>query len=236
MSDSRRPMRLASEAAVIIVSILLAFSIDAWWENRQQLSRELTLLESVRDEAEENGVQLDRMIERNRLDLERAARFLGSTPEELRSLAADSVSPWVGAIVIAWTYDGDVSAAKLLLDSSTPVTDRGYQARAAIAEWVRVLEDAEEEKATMWALGTELTGRLAAWATPVAGQGQGLLPAVAGRLGPEVLAQLRMDEGFVAATLNKMHHQNIYLFELYTAVEALNEVRSVLEVVSNRSR
>jgi len=43
------------------------------------------------------------------------------------------------------------------------------------------------------------------YTTAVAHDGQGLLYDVAGRLGPELLAQLRLDEDFVAAALNKAH-------------------------------
>lgn len=62
MSHTRRTTRLASEGAVIVVSILLAFWIDAWWDNRQARMTEMTVLESIREEVEENRLELDRLL------------------------------------------------------------------------------------------------------------------------------------------------------------------------------
>jgi hypothetical protein len=99
MSDTRRTTRLVSEGAVIVVSILLAFWIDAWWDNRQARMTEMTVLESIREEVEENRLELDRLLGLNGTQLERIDGFLGLTPDELRSLPQDSVAPWISAIV-----------------------------------------------------------------------------------------------------------------------------------------
>ena len=47
MTQPSRMKRLASEGAVIVLSILLAFWIDAWWERRQAREAETTVLESI---------------------------------------------------------------------------------------------------------------------------------------------------------------------------------------------
>lgn len=228
MSQSRRTTRLASEGAVIVVSILLAFWIDAWWDNRQARMTEATVLESIREEAEENRLELDRLLGRNGTQLARIDGFLGMTPEELRSLPQDSVAPWISAMVVTWTYDGDDSAAGLFLGSAAPVTQHAREVRIVLARWVRILEDLEEEKATVWGLGTDLAGRLALYTTAVARDGQGLLYEVAGRFGPELLARLRRDDEFVAAALNLFHYQNVYIRELTQASAVLDSLRALL--------
>jgi hypothetical protein len=43
-------MRITAEGIAIVVSILLAFSVDAWWNNRQQRSEEKIVLSAVVDE------------------------------------------------------------------------------------------------------------------------------------------------------------------------------------------
>ena len=55
--------RIAIEAIVIVVSILLAFAIDAWWENRQSAVEEQAILASLYQEAQE----LVRVVDRNRI-------------------------------------------------------------------------------------------------------------------------------------------------------------------------
>jgi hypothetical protein len=43
------------EGILIIVSILIAFAIDAWWEERQQRAEEARILEALRGEFQENA-------------------------------------------------------------------------------------------------------------------------------------------------------------------------------------
>ncbi|NNF12054.1 MAG: hypothetical protein HKN72_02455 [Gemmatimonadetes bacterium] len=228
MADQKRGARLLAEAVVIVVSILLAFWIDASWESRQARAAERRLLESIRTETAANRVNLDVTIATNRGDLERFSRFLAASPDELQRLPQDSVALWLGSIVIAWTYDGDHSATGLLLDSFTPVTAQGRRVRNLAARWVRVLEDAGEEKATLWDLGTRLTARLAPLAVPAAEAGQGFVHQIAARRGPSVLADLRRDSDFVAAALDKTHYQNIYLIELDQASGVLDSLQSAI--------
>lgn len=53
--------RIVIEMAAIVVSILLAFSIDAWWEDRQRQTEERSILMSLYPEAQE----LIRLVEYN---------------------------------------------------------------------------------------------------------------------------------------------------------------------------
>lgn len=228
MSDRRRWTSRASEAAVIVASILTAFWIDAWWGERQARLAEATTLQSIREEAEANRAELDSSLRSLGVSLDRTDRFLALEPGDLRSIPGDSVSHWLEALIVTWTFDGDLSATGLLLDSSTPVTDRGAEVREVAARWARVVEDAEEEKAAFFGLGPQLAMGLASRAVPAANQGQGFLQDVATRLGPEVLAQLRADDAFVALALQKAHYQNVYLFELNEASLVLDSLRATL--------
>ncbi len=46
--------RLSAEGAAIVVSILLAFSIEAWWDNYQDRSEEQGILQNLKSEFEQN--------------------------------------------------------------------------------------------------------------------------------------------------------------------------------------
>jgi len=224
----RRTLRFASEGAVIVLSVLLAFWIDAWWDNRQARAAETTVLQSIGEEVEANRVELDRLMARNATQFARTDAFLALTPDQLRSIPADSISAWVSAMVVTWTYDGDDSAAGLFLGSSAPVTQHARDVRAVLARWVRIVDDMEEEKETVWELGVGLADRLAVYTSAVADEGHGLLYDVAGRLGPGLLARLRADDQFVAAVLNKSHYQRVYVRELTQASAVLDSLREVV--------
>ena len=78
------------EAAVIVFSILFAFVVDAWWQNREERKEEVTLLTGLRNEIEinlENG-------KRNRLGnsdlISKLEIFSQMTPEEIGELESGS--------------------------------------------------------------------------------------------------------------------------------------------------
>ncbi|HSM03810.1 MAG TPA: hypothetical protein VK858_04285 [Longimicrobiales bacterium] len=226
MPDSRRVVRFATEAAVIVVSILLAFWIDAWWDSSQARRSEAVVLESIRGEAEQNRIDLDELLERSDAQLARINMFLSATPDELRGLPQDSVLPWLSAMVITWTFDADDSAAGLFLDSSTPVTPEAREVRGVLARWVRIVDDLEEEKSSLWDLGVDLATRLATHLAPTVEGDPGMIHMIAARQGAGLLSRLRDDRVFVAVLLNKAHYQGVYTLELEDASAALDSLRS----------
>lgn len=57
MSDKAQRLwafRLVAEGVVIVASILLAFAIDTWWEDRQERQQEKRLLLALNSEFEDN--------------------------------------------------------------------------------------------------------------------------------------------------------------------------------------
>ena len=229
MSNSRRAKRFATEGAVIVASILLAFGIDASWDASQARRTESTVLESIRTETEQNRGELDRLLERNENQFIRINLFLEADDTYLRALPQDSVFPWLSAMITTWTFDGDDSAAGLFLNSSAPVTPYAREIRGVLARWVRIADDLDEEKNTFWDLGVVAAGHLASHVAPAAQGDSGMLPEIAAELGPELLAKLRSDEAYVSALLNKAHYQGVYTEELGDASEALDSLRSVLQ-------
>src|SRR5210317_1036044 len=113
MSDTQKIQwkRLSVEAAAIVTSILLAFSIDAWWENRLERIEELRILDTLRAEFLSNIESIPSYIERHQisadytkelLDLMRAAEP-GSTlryaaAKLARVLAHSTTNPHSGAL------------------------------------------------------------------------------------------------------------------------------------------
>jgi hypothetical protein len=69
MSDTQKIQwkRLSVEAAAIVTSILLAFSIDAWWENRLERIEELRILDTLRAEFLSNIESIPSYIERHQI-------------------------------------------------------------------------------------------------------------------------------------------------------------------------
>lgn len=67
---------LLAEAVLIVLSILLAFAIDAWWDGRQERARRLELLQALRSDFAAPGVALDEAVENAVNDAARTGGYL----------------------------------------------------------------------------------------------------------------------------------------------------------------
>ena len=75
-------LRLSTEAAAIILSILVAFMIDAWWDDVQQRKHLETVLASLEAGFTENIVLIDQNIDYVKTDRNRVRHFIDMTPDE----------------------------------------------------------------------------------------------------------------------------------------------------------
>jgi len=148
MSDTQKIQwkRLSVEAAAIVTSILLAFSIDAWWENRLERIEELRILDTLRAEFLSNIESIPSYIERHQisadytkelLDLMRAAEP-GSTlryaaAKLARVLAHSTTNPHSGAL------DAILQSGELRYLSNPAIRER-------LAAWPRLVVDATENE------------------------------------------------------------------------------------------
>jgi hypothetical protein len=89
MNQSRRiPWnRLAAEGFVVVVSILLAFAIDAWWDGHLDDRREDRQLAAMRVEFSASSAAIDEVLE----DIEQHANGVEELISLLKSAESDSV-------------------------------------------------------------------------------------------------------------------------------------------------
>ena len=79
--------RLAAEGFVVVVSILLAFAIDAWWDGYQENQREDRQLAAMRVEFSTSSVAIDEVFEA----IEQHAKGVDELMSLLKSAKSDSV-------------------------------------------------------------------------------------------------------------------------------------------------
>ena len=100
MSATRSNVRLVSEGVVIIVSILLAFSIDAAWAGRQDRLRERAAIVALYDDAVANAAQLARVIGDVQESRAGTLAFFESEPADLAAVPADGASALIRSLTI----------------------------------------------------------------------------------------------------------------------------------------
>ena len=75
--------RIAVQATAIVISILLAFAIDAGWVESQERELEHRTLEALRSDLEATNEELDRLLRGVAAARENFSRFQSASPAEL---------------------------------------------------------------------------------------------------------------------------------------------------------
>jgi hypothetical protein len=147
MSNQSIPWkRLSVEAVAIVASILLAFAIDAWWNNRQSRLEIQDTIENLTVEFGDAADEFARVIAGNKTVIESADRILEALDSQSGSVTIDvddfarlfmtpTINPQRGVL------DGLITSGKI---GAVPNDER----RRSLANWPAILDDLiEEEKA-----------------------------------------------------------------------------------------
>jgi hypothetical protein len=137
---------MLTEGLVIVMSILIAFSIDAWWDSYQEQRREYEILVGLHADFHASRPGLE-----SRLEL---ARRMASGTGELLHLTRDrqipgpvSVpDPLVLAVLGGPTYEPAMSTLDSAIASGEIELLRDDKLRFELANWRRILSDTAEDE------------------------------------------------------------------------------------------
>lgn len=141
-------LRLMGEALAIVLSILLAFAIDAWWQERAEYREETSALRALRDEFEANREVLARFIAFHS-DLQSSAlAVLQLAADPAAEIAAEEVDriivdvTWWGSLVSfeSAALDAVILGAKLDLLNNEAL-------RRMLADWRSQLASTSSQNA-----------------------------------------------------------------------------------------
>lgn len=229
MTEPSYRKKLVFEAAMIVFSILLAFWIDAWWDNRKMLSMENEMLESLYVEALNNQQEFKIRLGELEKSYLKMDQFMKLEADNLEGISYDSLLHFFQALVIPPTVDPEMAAASLFLNSNQVFSRHGNEIRKIISAWIRNMEDAEEEKESFRQASYRMQDKMATYASDMRTRGfvVGFFRFMAER-GPEFLAELLNDKEFVAAAFSKASRQQLYYYEITEAQRTLDSLVMVL--------
>ena len=221
--------RVLGEGTLIVVSILLGLSIDAWWDARQAAQLESAILTALRNEVIANRTDLKANREGNEDQLRLIELFLQSTPEQLSRVSQDSMGLIVRALARPLTFDPRGGAAALLSDNALLSSD-GIRVRTLVTEWRTRIADSEDEKGRLGQRANYVQERLARFAVQGMPQGSGPLSQRIGSMDPRVLAEIRSDPSVVEAVVLKSAIESVYVTNLVAAEEVLDSLAAALSL------
>jgi hypothetical protein len=150
INDRRSGMfgRLLLEGIVIVGSILLAFALDTWWDERSEKAEELAVLENLREEFSAAEAQFEFYFGWH----QRIEASVGQTLEDAReALGAGRTRITIPdtALALAYlapTFDPRLGTLEGLLSSGRLRVLRNRELRHALAAWNGLLREATEEE------------------------------------------------------------------------------------------
>ncbi|MDX1673222.1 MAG: hypothetical protein R3314_00365 [Longimicrobiales bacterium] len=136
--------RLA-EAVAIILSILIAFGIDAGWDEWQERQEEADLLTALRSEYESNRALVQEVIDLHAGHMEDMETVSRLTPADYDTMSVITASRLVLALANPWTYNPELGTTETLFSSGRIALIRDRELAEMLTTFVNFVEDAEED-------------------------------------------------------------------------------------------
>jgi hypothetical protein len=139
--------RLFVEAIVIVASILLAFSIDAWWQERSEGVRLAGAIQNIAAEVGSDRDEIEQAVSKNQFRIDGMRLFLSLRPDELLILPQDSVTSIGEAFVTPSPFDTSGFALRGLLTGGNMEIIADEELRNALIAWAQFPNEIERDYA-----------------------------------------------------------------------------------------
>jgi hypothetical protein len=233
--NRQRAGRRLGEAAVIVTSILLAFSIEALWAQQQMRDEEREALAGLVEEFTTNLEQLDRVITRHESSRGWVERLVALPEDSIRALSQTSISEMMLATGNPWTFEPVLGTTDALMAAGRLGVIRNVRLREALTSFKNVVSDSEEDADFLRSFAVDV------WKAQVPHGGPWTDPATEiGHLGPITLPDFVRSataEDLLNVRSDRTHMGMVGLFYLnvgYYKEELLRirtEVSTILELL-----
>lgn len=132
----------AAEVVLIVVSILLAFAIDAAWEGHLERRAEQTVLDAVRSDMKANLESIDYYLGTFESAHVSTVLFMERSPQALRDLPLDSAQNLLFGVLASGAFTGFDGS----LMSSNLAMLRDIELRTELGAWLGLYRDVTEDQ------------------------------------------------------------------------------------------
>ena len=143
------PARLFVEGLVIVVSILLAFALDAWWDGRQEAEIEKEMLTALESELAGALRILDLQIDVHEIHAENVLTVADALAAAGDGATIEVDDQAIMSLTHNPTYDPPFGIASALLASGQTSVLTNADLRAALGRWPAAVADGYEDQAML---------------------------------------------------------------------------------------
>lgn len=133
--------RLSIEAAAIIASILLAFSIDAWWEDRQERQFERETLLALKSEYEDHKQLIGNQIEFHLMSLRAIASLMSACQHGSYESVEFTIDEAIYVLQVPVTTDLGSGVRDALISAGRVEAIQDVQLRYELSAWDSVVDE-----------------------------------------------------------------------------------------------
>jgi hypothetical protein len=138
--------RILAEGTAVVVSILLAFAIDAWWDERKERDDEREVLLALRAEFEANRLDAISAIDHHEDAVRRIREFRSMSPASIEALTLDEKRILVARFASPRTFDPQRGSVRALIGAGRLGILRDPGLRDALMTFMTIVEDADEDR------------------------------------------------------------------------------------------
>jgi len=138
--------RLAAEGTAVLFSILLAFSIDAAWQQRQERESDLIHLQGLLEELHSHKVLLGEAITAHRRTVERGYELLELLSPEPDAEATVRMTDAIHGLLNYYRINVPFGSLQTAISSGAIARMSDVELASALASWPTSIEDLLEEE------------------------------------------------------------------------------------------
>ena len=225
--------RLAIEATVIVVSILLAFAIDAWWEERGERKAEVVLLERLRADYVEIHTALLSVEKEHREARDACMFFMNMAVSESLPATAE-VDRMVAVVFLASrTFNPGSGAVASFHSSEGARLIRNQSLADKLLAWSGLVEELQEEEANLqkgvaerWTPYIASRVNVGPYVATFGDFMQGIPSHIST---PTTREPLAVDNEFINHVLDRFKWQQLALRDIEPVHTAVEEILTLLE-------
>ena len=225
--------RLSVEAAVIVGSILLAFAIDAGWEERRERQAEIMLFERLRADFIDIQIALELVDEEHLKSRDSCITLLNFAVGDALPATAEVDNMVAYVFLVSRTFNPGSGAVASFLSSEGAQLVRNQPLADLLLTWSGLVEELQEEEANLQkSVSEQWTPYLASRANlgPYIASFGDLMAGIPSHVStPTPRKPLVVDEIFVNHVLDRFKWQQLALRDIEPLHVAVEEILFLLE-------